>query len=149
MISHSLSNTHSFSYTLNGNTNICTRGLRHIFYPDICSMHIIATPFPNEWHKIGDNMNTVHYPTVEKLNKIFRLFVAEYLQLEQVNLWDEAEDGGIVKDDTRTNAKINSKHTPTTSGGAPSIKMHTEFWSKIFFIQIKGPILIHSNMNFH
>ena len=72
-------------------------------------------------------MNTVHFPTVEKLNKIFRLFVAEYLQLEQVNLWDEAEDGGIVKDDTRTNAKINSKHTPTTSGGAPSIKMHTEF----------------------
>ena len=94
---------------------------------DVPILHIIATPFPNEWHKIGDNMNTVHYPTVEKLNKIFRLFVAEYLQLEQVNLWDEAEDGGIVKDDTRTNAKINSKHTPTTSGGAPSIKMHTEF----------------------
>jgi len=49
-------------------------------------LHIIATPFPNQWHKSGDNQNTVHYPTVEKLNKIFRLFVAEYLQLEQVNL---------------------------------------------------------------
>ena len=91
-------------------------------------LHIIATPFPNQWHKIGDNQNTVHYPTVEKLNKIFRLFVAEYLQLEQVNLWDEAEDGGIIKDDTRKNAKLDSKHTPTTSGGSPSIKMHTEFW---------------------
>ena len=90
-------------------------------------LHIIATPFPNQWHKIGDNQNTVHYPTIEKFNKIFRLFVAEYLQLEQVGLWDEAEDGGIVSDDTRTNAKLNSKHTPTTSGGAPSIKMHTEF----------------------
>jgi len=44
-------------------------------------LHVIATPFPNEWHKIGDNLSTVHLPTVEKLNKIFRLFVAEYLQL--------------------------------------------------------------------
>jgi len=49
-------------------------------------LHIIATPFPNQWHKIGDNQNTVHYPTIEKFNKIFRLFVAEYLQLEQVGL---------------------------------------------------------------
>ena len=44
-------------------------------------LHVIATPFPKQWHKIGDNLNTVHFPTVEKLNKIFRLFVAEYLQL--------------------------------------------------------------------
>jgi len=44
-------------------------------------LHVIATPFPKQWHKSGDNLNTVHFPTVEKLNKIFRLFVAEYLQL--------------------------------------------------------------------
>ena len=45
-------------------------------------LHIIAKPFPNQWHKIGDDLSNVHYPTVEKLNKIFRFFVAEYLQLE-------------------------------------------------------------------
>ena len=109
-------------------------------------LHIIATPFPNQWHKIGDNQNTVHYPTVEKLNKIFRLFVAEYLQLEQVNLWDEAEDGGIIKDDTRKNAKLDSKHTPTTSGGSPSIKMHTEFWFQNRTVMFLFKIQVNNSM---
>lgn len=45
-------------------------------------IHNIATPFPRQWHQIGDNQNNIHHPTVDKLNKIFRLFVAEYLQLE-------------------------------------------------------------------
>lgn len=44
-------------------------------------LHVIAVPFPKEWHTIKDNANLVHMDTVEKLNKIFRLFVAEYLQL--------------------------------------------------------------------
>ena len=45
-------------------------------------LHMIATPIPRKiWHKMGDNLSAVHLPTVEKLNKIFRLFVAEYLQL--------------------------------------------------------------------
>ena len=85
-------------------------------------LHVIATPFPKQWHKIGDNLNTVHFPTVEKLNKIFRLFVAEYLQLP-TQLWDEAEDNGVGSDD-EPRATIDRKHIPTTSGAD---KMHTEF----------------------
>ena len=88
---------------------------------------MIATPFPNQWHKMGDNANTVHLPTVEKLNKIFRLFVAEYLQLP-TQLWNEAEDDdGVVDDSTQPKATIDRKHTPTTSGSDSTYKMHTEF----------------------
>lgn len=44
-------------------------------------LHVIATPFPDVWHKQSDNARAVHLPTIEKLNKIFRMFVAEYLGL--------------------------------------------------------------------
>ena len=44
-------------------------------------MHIIASPFPEVWHTSNDNDNAVDYPTVEKLNMIFRIFVAEFLNL--------------------------------------------------------------------
>ena len=71
-------------------------------------LHVIATPFPKQWHKSGDNLNTVHFPTVEKLNKIFRLFVAEYLQLP-TQLWDEAEDDGVGSDN-EPRATIDRKH---------------------------------------
>ncbi len=48
---------------------------------DIVIHMFSATPFPRVWHKIGDNKSAVDYPTVEKLNKIFRIFVAYYLQI--------------------------------------------------------------------
>ena len=44
-------------------------------------LHLIATPFPDVWHTLGDDASVVHLPTVEKFNKIFRIFVAEYLGL--------------------------------------------------------------------
>jgi len=44
-------------------------------------LHLIAVPFPDVWHKESDNASAVDYPTVEKLNKILRVFVAEYLEL--------------------------------------------------------------------
>ena len=56
------------------------------FILDVPILHIIPTPFPNQWHKAGDNHSTIHRPTIEKLNKIFRLFVAEYLQLGRGHL---------------------------------------------------------------
>ena len=84
---------------------------------------MIATPFPDVWHKSGDNANAVHLPTVDKLNKIFRLFVAEYLQLP-VQLWNEAEDDG---DGTELRKDLDNKPTSTTSGGDTFYKMHSEF----------------------
>jgi len=44
-------------------------------------LHLIPVPFPDVWHKIEDNGDAVDYPTVEKLNKILRVFVSEFLEL--------------------------------------------------------------------
>lgn len=44
-------------------------------------LHLIPVPFPDAWHKIDDNASVVDYPTVEKLNKVLRVFVSEYLEL--------------------------------------------------------------------
>ena len=44
-------------------------------------IHVIASPFPKVWHTLGDNANAINRSTVEKLNMIFRNFVAEYLGL--------------------------------------------------------------------
>ena len=44
-------------------------------------LHLIPVPFPDVWHKIGDNGDTLDDPTVTKLNKILRIFVAEFLKL--------------------------------------------------------------------
>jgi glutaminyl-peptide cyclotransferase len=46
-------------------------------------LHLICLPFPDVWHKIGDNESAVDYDSVSDLNKIFRVFVAEYLQLRK------------------------------------------------------------------
>lgn len=43
-------------------------------------LHLIPTPFPDVWHTDGDNKNVLHYPTIDDLNKILRVFVLEYLQ---------------------------------------------------------------------
>lgn len=48
---------------------------------DVPILHLITYPFPKNWHKMGDNEQNIHYPTIENLNKIFRVFVAEYLKL--------------------------------------------------------------------
>jgi len=45
-------------------------------------LHLIPVPFPSVWHTADDNRNAVNIPTVENLNKILRVFVAEYLHLQ-------------------------------------------------------------------
>lgn len=44
-------------------------------------LHIIPHPFPDVWHTSDDNRNIVDMHTVENLNKILRVFVAEYLHI--------------------------------------------------------------------
>ncbi len=44
-------------------------------------LHIIPTPFPNVWHEEGDDKSALHYDTIDDMNKILRVFVAEYLQM--------------------------------------------------------------------
>jgi len=48
---------------------------------DVPILHMIATPFPDVWHTEGDNKSALDYNTIDDLNKILRVFVAEYLQM--------------------------------------------------------------------
>ena len=62
-------------------------------------LHVIPVPFPDEWHTAQDNANVVDYPTVEKLNKILRVFVSEYLELA----WGHWEDHVKINAGTKKN----------------------------------------------
>ncbi len=52
-------------------------------------LHLIPSPFPHVWHTNGDDKSILHYPTIDDLNKILRVFVLEYLQ---VSVWQFGED---------------------------------------------------------
>lgn len=45
-------------------------------------VHIIPPQFPSVWHKDSDDAGALHMPSIANLNKIFRVFVADYLMLE-------------------------------------------------------------------
>lgn len=44
-------------------------------------IHLIPSPFPEVWHKQIDDRRAIDMVTVENLQKIFRLFVLEYLHI--------------------------------------------------------------------
>lgn len=46
-------------------------------------LHLISVPFPSVWHKSSDNFQAFDPVTTSNINKILRVFVAEYLQLGQ------------------------------------------------------------------
>jgi len=48
---------------------------------DVPILHLIAYPFPKQWHKIGDNRSSLNFARIAKFNKILRVFVAEYLHM--------------------------------------------------------------------
>lgn len=45
-------------------------------------LHMIPVPFPDVWHKMTDNHEAVDVTTVENINKILRIFIAEYLHID-------------------------------------------------------------------
>lgn len=45
-------------------------------------LHMIPVPFPDVWHKLNDDKEAVDETTVENINKILRIFVAEYLHID-------------------------------------------------------------------
>lgn len=45
-------------------------------------LHMISAPFPDVWHTERDNESALHYPTINNLNKILRIFISEYLHLK-------------------------------------------------------------------
>lgn len=44
-------------------------------------LHLITSPFPSVWHTDADKKDALDYPTIDDLNKILRVFVVEYLQV--------------------------------------------------------------------
>ncbi|KAJ8730328.1 hypothetical protein PYW07_017366 [Mythimna separata] len=45
-------------------------------------LHLIPSPFPSVWHTPADDMSALDFNTIENLNKILRVFVAEYLHIK-------------------------------------------------------------------
>jgi len=50
-------------------------------FADVPILHMISYPFPSVWHTSADNEDALSYPTINNINKILRVFVAEYLSL--------------------------------------------------------------------
>jgi len=48
---------------------------------DVPIMHLITAPFPKVWHKITDDRSAIDFNRTSDLNKILRVFTAEYLHM--------------------------------------------------------------------
>ena len=53
-----------------------------LLFADVDIVHVIAVPFPHVWHKLSDNKSALDRNTIDNLNKIFHVFVAEFLHLK-------------------------------------------------------------------
>lgn len=42
-------------------------------------LHLIAVPFPKDWHKAGDNYENLSWPTIMDFDQVLRVFVYNYL----------------------------------------------------------------------
>eukprot|EP00090_Calanus_glacialis_P014466 TRINITY_DN23253_c0_g1_i1.p1 TRINITY_DN23253_c0_g1~~TRINITY_DN23253_c0_g1_i1.p1 ORF type:complete len:347 (-),score=76.77 TRINITY_DN23253_c0_g1_i1:58-1098(-) len=42
-------------------------------------LHLIASPFPNVWHTLNDNKEALDMDTINRINKIVRVFVYSYI----------------------------------------------------------------------
>ncbi|CAD6198023.1 unnamed protein product [Caenorhabditis auriculariae] len=42
-------------------------------------LHLITVPFPDVWHTPADNEKALHWPTIDHLTSVVRVFVAKYL----------------------------------------------------------------------
>ena len=55
----------------------CVLGYEHI-------VHLIAAPFPPQWHKMTDDAEHLDCPTIHNLMKIFQLWLAELFNLHKL-----------------------------------------------------------------
>nr|CAG8634089.1 4_t:CDS:2 [Entrophospora candida] len=53
-------------------------------------LHLIAYPFPEVWHTIDDNFTAIDPNTVYNLNSVFRIFLAEYFEIDPSKYTDIA-----------------------------------------------------------
>lgn len=47
---------------------------------DVPVIHLISVPFPEQWHKKGDDYSHLSWPTIKNFNMVLRAFVYNYLQ---------------------------------------------------------------------
>ena len=45
------------------------------------TLHVISDPFPDTWHTMEDDMEHLDTAAIRRVNRVVRLFVAEYLNL--------------------------------------------------------------------
>lgn len=53
------------------------------FRRDLPVLHLISTPFPRVWHTMQDNESALNYDVIDNFNRIFRVFVSNYLHLPE------------------------------------------------------------------
>lgn len=51
---------------------------------DLPILHLISAPFPHVWHTMADNAAAINWDVTDNFNRIFRVFVANYLHLPAV-----------------------------------------------------------------
>lgn len=65
-------------------TRLCeTIFMRKLHFPDVPIVHLIANPFPPQWHTLDDDLDHLDAGTMDNFNKILRCFVYEYLVASQ------------------------------------------------------------------
>lgn len=52
-----------------------------VSYIGVPTLHLISTPFPQVWHTYDDDGTALDWNTINNLNKILRVFIAESLHL--------------------------------------------------------------------
>ena len=62
------------NHNMDDHTPFIENGLRR-------ALHVISDPFPEVWHTVEDNLENLDYDAVLRVNRIIRVFVAQYLNL--------------------------------------------------------------------
>ena len=50
----------------------------------VAVLHLICAPFPSFWHTPRDDESALHYPTIDHLNTVLRIFLAKYFDISTV-----------------------------------------------------------------
>lgn len=53
---------------------------------DVPVLHLIATPFPPQWHKNTDTATNLHWPSIRNFNRILRVFIYEFVTKHTENV---------------------------------------------------------------
>lgn len=55
--------------------------MHFLFVLEVPILHLIPYQFPEVWHTANDNRENIDLETTENINKILRVFIASYLNM--------------------------------------------------------------------